>query len=200
MFKSAAISAFVFALGVMPFAPGAQAATTIYTDRAAFDLATGGSLSFEDFSSGNASGAGFTTTNAFVNGAGQLRGRPTIFGSDVTYSFGSAITAFGGDFDTSPGGSGIGLRFTLDTGEVVSQELSAPYTGFWGFVADTSFSSVVASGGSGPGFAETHTMDNFSFGVAAPVAPVPVPAGLPMLLAALAAAFGLRQMQLRTSA
>lgn len=172
-----------------------MAATTVYTDRASFDLATGGSLSFEDFSGGSTSTGAFDVsgTGVFVTGGGALRGRPTLFGGTMTYTFASPISAFGGDFDTSPGGSGIGLRFTLGSGEVVSQDLLAPYDAFWGFVSDTTFTTLTVSGATGPGFAETHTFDNFSFGIAAPVAPVPVPAGLPMLLAGLLGAIGLRR-------
>lgn len=191
--------ALLTAAAVGLLASASQAATAIYTDRAAFDLATGGTLSFEDFSSGATTTADFSVsgTGVRVLGNGQLRGRPTIFGGNMTYTFNSPISAFGGDFDLSPGGNGIGLRFTLGTGEVVSQELSAPYDGFWGFVADTTFTTVTVSGGSGFGFAETHNFDNFSFGIAAPVSAVPVPAGLPMLLAALAAAFGLQRWSRR---
>lgn len=177
----------------------AFAATTVYTDRAAFDLATGGSLSFEDFSSGSTTTANFSVsgTGVFVTNGGALRGRPTINGNNMTYTFASPITAFGGDFDTSPGGSGIGLRFTLGSGEVVSEELSAPYNNFWGFVADTAFSTLTVSGGSGFGFAETHTFDNFSFGVAAPLAPVPLPASLSLMLASIGAIGGLRILRQR---
>jgi len=182
-------------------ATGSHAATDVYTDRAAFDLATGGSLNFEDFSSGSTSNANFSVsgTNVRVLGNGQLRGRPTINGDNMTYVFTSPISAFGGDFDSSPGGNGIGLRFTLGTGEVVSSELLAPFDGFWGFVADSPFSSLTVSGGSGSGFAETHNFDNFSFGLAAPVSPVPLPASLSMLLVALCGAAGLSRWSRKSS-
>lgn len=187
------------AVAVGLFASATHAATSVYTDRAAFDLATGGTLAFDDFSSGSTTNANFSVTGngVFVTNDGELRGRPTIRGSDMTYTFSSPISAFGGDFDTSPGGNGIGLRFTLGSGEVVSEELSAPYDNFWGFVADTTFTTLTISGGSGFGFAETHTFDNFSFGIAAPLAPVPLPASLPLLFAAVAGLFGVQRWSRR---
>jgi len=182
----------VFMLGA---ACPAVAATAFYTDRAAFDLATGGGLNFEDFSAGSTVTPEFTVTgqNVYINGSGLQVGRPTIAGATVLYEFNTPISAFGGDYDSSPGGNGIGLIFTLSTGEVVPTELSAPFDTFFGFVSDTLFTSLTVSGGTGSGYAETHTVDNISFGLAAPVAPIPVPASLPLLLAALVGGFGWRR-------
>ena len=182
-------------------AGGTMAATTIYTDRAAFDIATGGSLNFEDFSDATyeniaiASDAGFVTNGFFRDR--PTPGRGNNAGDRTTYTFNTATTAFGGDFDLSPRGNGNGLRFVLDGSEIVSQEIGAPYTGFWGFVSDLSFTSVTVEAGSGSGRAETHNFDNFSFGLAAPVAPVPLPAGLLLMLSALFGFFGLRQWSRR---
>lgn len=179
------------ALVLVNMTSAASAATTIYTDRASFDLATGGNLSFEDFNDQSLDGFSGTSDAAFFSNGG-VRDRPTPGGATTTFTFGGGgITAFGADYDLSPGGNGNGLRFVLDGNEVVSQELSAPYTGFWGFVSDTFFTTVRVEAGSGPGRAETHTFDNLSFGIAQPVAPVPLPAGLPLLLTALAGALGL---------
>ena len=192
------LSSILLWLGVT--AGSSFAATTVYTDRAAFDLATGAGLSFEGFS--DASFDGFTLTPANAGGGvtnGQFIDRPTPGNNGVstTFVFDSPITAFGANYDLSPGGSGNGLRFVLDGNEIVAQEISAPFDGFFGFVSDTSFSSLIVEAGSGPGRAETHFFDGLSFGIAAPVAPVPVPASLPMLLLALAAAFGWRRWQIR---
>lgn len=187
-------------LAVFLSASTLTAATTVYTDRAAFDLATGGSLSFDDLNDASFNGFSIQSDAGFVQANTRWRDRPTPNGATTTFTFGSGITAFGGDYDLSPGGNGNGLRFVLDGTEIVSQEISAPYVGFWGFVSDTFFTSVQVQAGSGPGRAETHNFDNFSFGVAATVAPIPVPAGLPMLLAALLGAFGLRRWQKRDTA
>jgi len=181
-----------------------SAATTIYTDRAAFDLATGGSLAFEDFSNASVNGFTLATTSSTTEITnGQLLDRPTPAsngGDATTFTFDAPTTAFGGSYDLSVRGNGNGLRFVLDGAEIVSEELSAPYTGFWGFISDTAFNTVRVEAGSGSGRAETHTFDGFSFGIAAPVAPIPVPASLPMLLAALACAFGWRRWQRRAAA
>ena len=193
------------ALALTIEAGGTSAATTIYTDRAAFDLATGGSLDFEDFSdatienvtlSTNAPGSVFLTD-------GQLRARPTpaaLGGTNLEFGFASPITAFGGDFDLSPAGNGNGLRFVLDGTEIVSQEIGAPFDGFFGFVSDLSFTTITVESGSGPGIAETHLIDNLSFGLAAPVAPIPLPAGLPLLLSGLLGFFGLRHWSRKSAA
>lgn len=180
------------------------AATTIYTDRAAFDIATGGSLNFEDFSDTTFENVAISSDAGFVT-SGIFRDRPTpgsFFQSrdTTTYTFNSPTTAFGGDFDLSPGGNGNGLRFVLSNGEIVSEEIGAPYDGFWGFVSDLSFTSVTVQAGSGSGRAETHNFDNFSFGLAQPVAPVPVPAGLPLLLTGLLAFVGWRRWMGRKAA
>lgn len=173
----------------------ANAATTIYDNRAAFDLATGGSLTFEDFSDTTFENVSLSTNepgSVFLTG-GQLRARPTPAGTTLTYTFDSPTNAFGGDFDLSPGGAGNGLRFVLDGTEIVSEEVGAPFVGFWGFVSDLSFTTLTVEAGSGPGIAETHLFDNLSFGFAAPVAPVPLPAGLLLLATALGGFFGLRR-------
>jgi hypothetical protein len=177
-------------------AGGTTAATTIYTDRAAFDIATGGSLNFEDFSDASFQNLSVNSDVGFVTN-GLFRDRPTPVragstGATTTYTFTSPTTAFGADFDLSPNGNGNGLRFVLGTGEIVSEEIGAPYIGFWGFVSDLSFTSLTVGAGSGGGIAETHQFDNLSFGLATPVAPVPLPAGMPLLLSALLGFFGLR--------
>ena len=183
-------------------ASAVTAATAIYTDVAAFDLATGGNLNMEDFSDTtfeNVSISTNTAGSAFLTN-GQLRARPTPGGTTLTYVFDSPTTAFGGDFDLSPGGAGNGLRFVLDGSEIVSEEIGAPYVGFWGFVSDLPFTTLVVEAGSGPGIAETHLFDNLSFGVAAPVAPIPLPAGLLLLLSALIGGFGWHRLAGRTVA
>jgi hypothetical protein len=181
-----------------------SAATTIYTDRAAFDIATGGSLNFEDFSDTTFENVTIDSDAGFVT-SGFFRDRPTptnFFqtGATTTYTFSTATTAFGGDFDLSPNGNGNGLQFVLSNGEIVSEEIAAPFDGFWGFVSDLSFTSVTVLAGSGAGRAETHNFDNFSFGLAQPVAPVPLPAGLPLLLSALFGFAGLRHWSRRKAA
>ncbi|MBB5722000.1 hypothetical protein FHS72_001624 [Loktanella ponticola] len=183
-------------------AGAAAAATTIYTDRAAYDIATGGSLNFEDFSDASFQNMSISSDAGFVTNSGVFRDSPSVglFGigaNTTTYSFSTATTAFGGDFDLALGGTGTGLQFTLSNGEIVSQEINAPYDGFWGFVSDLSFASLTVSTGSQSGRAETHTLDNLSFGLAAPIAPVPLPAGLPLLLSALLGFFGLRRWSRR---
>lgn len=167
----------------------AQAATTFYTDRAAFEAATQ-PLTVEDFANGAfAPGLSVTTSDGRrLGGAGVWRDRPTPAGATTTWSFATAVTAFGADFDLSPAGSGTGLRFTLDGTQELATQLWEIAPSFFGFITDSPFSSVRISSGdlSVFGIAETHNMDNLSFGDALVVpSTVPLPAGLPLLLAAL---------------
>ncbi len=182
-------------------AGAAAAATTIYTDRAAYDIATGGSLNFEDFSDASFQNMSIATDEGKVNG-GRFNDRPElgIFGvsdATTTFNFSTATTAFGGDFDFSKGRNGSELSFTLSDGSFVSGEINASYDGFWGFVSDLSFTAVTVSTNSSGSNAKSYRLDNLSFGLAAPIAPVPLPAGLPLLVSALLGFFGLRRWSRR---
>ncbi len=163
----------------------ALAATTIYNDRSAFELALS-SFYVETFTNNmlNGSGASFVSsagsigTNRF-NDVVQQNG-----GNSTTWSFTSAINGFGGNWDLSPGGAGSGIRFFLDGTTLVQGEVPRTFTGqFFGFISDAAFTSVKYDGGtqSHSLAQETHHLDNMTYGVTA----VPEPETYAMMLAGL---------------
>ncbi len=165
-----------------------QAATTFYTDRAAFEAATQ-PLNVENFSD-----ATFETGLSVATAAGFRYGsrwydRPTPAGAETTWSFAAPVTAFGADFDLTPGGVASGLKFLLDGTNELAMKFTSASPSFFGFVSSDSFASVLIRMADGPAnyIAETHFMDNLSYGNALPPVPaaVPLPAPFLMLLAAL---------------
>ncbi|WP_136442796.1 VPLPA-CTERM sorting domain-containing protein [Pacificoceanicola onchidii] len=178
----------------------AQAATTLFTDRAAFEAAlsevfidtlddlTVGSVSTlvrDDFtltgdvfkcvelsSCGNNGGIGFNHPAYLWNYAPQ------------TLTFNTAINGFGLDFGNNAPGS---LTLTLDGNQ--SAALSSGSSAFFGLISDTTFTEIAYSM-SQTEFALT---DNFTYGTLATSAEVPLPASLWSMLAALAFGFGLRR-------
>lgn len=165
------------AMAAMP----AQAATTIYTNQAAFNAALAGTVT-EDFNDNVlvpqlsiTSGVGAITTGFF-------RDRPARGGPTTLYSFSSAIHGFGALFDLTPGGFGQGLQFDLD-GVGLGTEIYTNAGSFFGFISDTAFSSVLVSAGAGVGVAETHNLDDLQFGVSPAAGGVPEPASWALMIA-----------------
>ncbi|MEJ6398108.1 VPLPA-CTERM sorting domain-containing protein [Yoonia sp. 208BN28-4] len=199
--KSLAFSLVAVMLAATPTA----AATTFYTDRAAFDAATN-PLVVEDFADTTLVTGLSVATSVGQAQDGIWRDRPTPVGAQTTWSFAAPVTAFGADFDLSPGGQGTGLKFLLNGTTLLSQELQNFTPTFFGFISDDPFGSLLIQAGTAPVFyiAETHDMDNLSFGnvLAPPVAPVPLPAAVWMLLAGLGAVFSLsrRKAQMPSAA
>lgn len=162
----------------------AVAATTIFTDQSSFE-ASAGTTSTEDFSDANlvtglsiSSGTGSVTTGAF-------RDRLTL-GTASIFTFASPQSAFGGIFDLSPGGFGLGLSFSLGLAgggtETISQ-FDPNCTGcFFGFTSTNPFLSVSINPGTGAGSAETYNLDNLQFASATPIGAVPEPGTWAMLL------------------
>ncbi len=169
-------------------------AATIFTDRTAFDAVTG-PLALETFDTPIARAALITfdggitssrsgTTNSpnEVNNFGSFS---TLVTRDqknlITLNFGKQINAFGADF------SGLGSLFAdlLGTDESVTIASSFQPAGFFGFVSDELFSSLQFRTAPGIGFgSQLFSLDNLLSGTAADVSPVPLPATLPLLLAA----------------
>lgn len=158
---------------------------TFFTDRTAFEAALQGIVVY-DFDSG-APASGVTITGDDVNFAnGQLEDVIDQGNNpDTNFVFDNAVVAFGGDFDLAgPGGQGTNIAIQTAGGatSVVPVEIPSTTAGtFWGFISDMAFSSVLFSEGSRTANVETYHLDNLTTGAS----PVPLPAGLPLLLAGL---------------
>jgi hypothetical protein len=154
------------------------AATTVYTDKAAWIVALSGQFLTEDFADAQLNeGVSFVSSESGrINPAQQYYQDVLASTSQnepmTVWSFTPTITAFGANFTLGgPGGSGNNLLvYSGDTNFVGA--ISNSYAGgFWGFISDTSLDSVKLIGGSGTN-QQTYNMDNMVY------APVPVPAAV----------------------
>lgn len=166
MNKSLLLASFLLAL------PGtATAATTVYTSMPAFDVAAGPSL-VEDFEDASLlPGLSITTTTGTISG-GLFRDR-LVPGVSTTFNFAGAQSAFGGIFDLSPGGEGMGIIFTLGLlgggTEVITQQVANNCVGcFFGIKSTNPFTSVTFKSGTQPGVAETFNFNNLKIAAAVP--------------------------------
>lgn len=161
----------------------AHASYITFTDRAAWEAAVGGSFSEETFASGSTTG--FTIEEVGSGhvsgiGGGVYHDRTVLDDTYTNYNFSSLITAFGANWDLTPGGAGQGLQLFIG-GTTVTPQIANTYTGgFFGVVSTTAFSTVSVHSGSFSGFAETHDVDNIVFTSA-----VPEPESYAMMLAGL---------------
>jgi hypothetical protein len=158
-----------------------EAATfQVFTTRASFQAVAGSGLGSQDFSNGAPPvGSAFNiTTGTVSNGVFSDEGLPGVFGTsntDKLFRFGPTTTAFGADWDLSPGGNGGGLVFTALFADGTTQRIGvitnpqgSTYVGFWGFVSDTPVAAVQYQGGNLTGNSESFNMDNASFRLAPP--------------------------------
>ena len=142
-----------------------NAAVTVYTDRTAWENALAASFSEETFddASLNPGVSVVSSAGAVANGRWEDR----LDSSDTTeFSFSSNLTAYGGNWDLSPGGAGMGIAITLGNGStyIIPDEIPNTYSGeFWGFISDTPFASVLLKAGTQPGVAETFYLDNMVY-------------------------------------
>ncbi len=73
------------------------------------------------------------------------------------------LKAFGGNWDLSPAGPGVGIDLVLANGttESVSPAIDNSFTGeFFGVVSENPFSKIILTGGNQPGRMETFTLEN----------------------------------------
>ncbi|HEX8056314.1 MAG TPA: PEPxxWA-CTERM sorting domain-containing protein [Novosphingobium sp.] len=145
------------------------AATTIYTDQAAFLSALNAS-SLEDFADTTlATGLSFSSTVGSIT-SGRFADQLAPGAQTTTFNFATAVNAFGGNFDLSPGGAGIGIQFTTAPGGLIGTEVPRDFSGqFFGFISDTAFTSVLLTGGTQANGVETYNLDNLVFGTGAAV-------------------------------
>jgi hypothetical protein len=161
-------------------ATSAQAQVTYYTDQAAFLAALNGTAVVEDFEDSTlATGLSYVSTVGAIT-SGHFADQLAPASQTTTFSFGTAINAFGGFWDLSPGGAGVGIAFTPAPGATLAMELPRTYNGqFWGFITTNSFSSLLLTAGTQANGVETYNLDNLTFGTGAAV---PEPAAWGMMI------------------
>jgi hypothetical protein len=160
----------------MGWAGTAGAATTIYTDKAAWESSVGGQFLTEEFADAllNSGVSYVSSESGNINPAlgfyqdvlaSTSQNEPT-----TVWTFTPAITGYGGNWTLGgPGGSGNSLLVYLD-GTIFVGAISNSFDGgFWGFVSDAPFTSVKLVGGSGTN-QQNYKLDDMVY------APVPVPA------------------------
>ncbi len=203
-----------FLLSTILFWPPAadSALITTHTSAATWAAAAGTPVSTEDFTDTTlVPGLSISFGGAGAISGGMISGALAVFGLCVppfgncppttVFNFSPGTTAFGADWDLAPGGPGSGIFFLLSFvgggTQTVSPGIQNPagggtFSGFFGFVSDTAFSSVsLGSGFTGNG--ETFNADNVVFRVSGGGGggAVPAPATLTLMLIGAGAAAAL---------
>ena len=153
--------------------------------RADWEAAVDFTFDEEDFSDGIWQGV---TANAIGGGhfgfgvsGGNFNDRLTTTNS-TEFVFDVPINAFGGNWDLSPGGTGLGIAIEVE-GVFVVLEIPNTFTGeFFGFISDVTFTSLILTAGTQGGSAETFDLDNVVITDSTPDNMVPVSEPSTMLL------------------
>jgi hypothetical protein len=149
---------------------------TVYADDKPGWAAAAGPYLTETFAGGviNNPGISVVSTAGYLSD-GFFNDRVVHGGAYTQWTFASPITAWGANFDLTPGGPGQGIEFVLMglTGGgtyAVPVEVPNSYSGqFFGFVSNTPFTTVWYDGGTQPGVAETHNISNMVYASAVPL-------------------------------
>lgn len=160
----------------------ASAATTVYTDKTAWENALGGQFLTEGFADDQLNdGVSFVSSESgHINPA--LEYYQDVLASTsqnepmTTWSFAPGIAGYGGNWTLGgPGGSGNSLQVYAGDSTYVGA-LSNDFAGeFWGFVSDTPFATVKLIGGGGAN-QQNYILDDMVY------SPVPIPAALWLFL------------------
>jgi len=178
-------SLLVAAVSALVLSSAAHASFITFTDRAAWELAVGGSFSEETFSTTTPTGfsiqeVGSGHSTGISNGV--YHDRTVLDTAYTNYNFNSMINAFGANWDLRPGGAGQGLQLYFGN-QLITPQIANTYTGgFFGLVSTTAFNLVSVHSGTYSGFAETHNVDNVVF---SSVSAVPEPESYALMLAGL---------------
>jgi hypothetical protein len=172
---------------IMSWTTTVSAATTVYTDKTAWESVLSGQFLTEDFYDLDLNvGVSFISTESghinpvTITPSGPVGGYyqdVLASGSQnepmTTWSFTPQIFAYGGDWTLGgPGGSGNSLLVYIDDSLTSVGTISNSYNGgFWGFISDTPFTSVKLMGGGGSN-QQSYQLDNMVY------SPVPVPAAV----------------------
>jgi len=165
----------------------ALAGVTVFTDKAAWLSAVSASTvlteNFNDASLLN--GLTIVSTDpGFGIYGGKLHDRVTA-ASSTLFTYQSLLNGFGGEFDLSPSGAGLGIALTLVGGSTLSYAIPTQVPNssigqFFGVVSTTSFAATLFNAGNQGGVAETYALDNLVLATA-----VPEPETYALLLAGL---------------
>ena len=203
-------------------APVAASATTVFTDRAVWQASAPGARVVDSFDADIATadtvtfGSGITASKSST-GIPPTLNRVKLGEYDgflvrddfrtITWTLPQPATAFGADFN----GGGFELSslfvtasYSDNAAETFSiSDALAQADGFFGLSGSRSISSllfstdtgIVTSPGSIPLGGQSFSADNVSLGSVAPIAPVPLPAALPLMLGGIgiAGVFGWRR-------
>lgn len=184
------------ALCVGAVSGASAAAISVYTDLAAWTAAVSGNVVIEDFSDATLL-PGFQTANGGISGGAFFGTALTQFNdlNNPRWNFATS-TAFGADFDLSPGGRGDSLVLALTFGDgtigqaVIANPANDAFNGFFGIVSDAVITAVrFDSPGTGQ---EAFSADNVRF-ISGDVVEVPEPGSLGLALAALGLGWGVRR-------
>jgi hypothetical protein len=189
--------AFLMLTLAWPMSAGAAIIQT-FTTQPSWSAAAGTPISLEDFSDATlVSGLTVSPAGGGAISGGMLSSSLAVFGlcvnggvgcpSTTQFGFSPATTAFGANWDLSPGGAGSGIFFdvllnngTHQTVGTISNPAGGTFSGFFGFVSDTPFTSIsLGSGTTGNG--ELFNADNVQF-VGASVTAVPEPSTTTLLI------------------
>lgn len=180
----------VFLLVMVAVPHKAGAAVLEFNSRAAWEAAVSGVIVEEDFNDGTLIPliSSIDTTNGSIGGGtfnDIVDNNPVI---STTFNFSKNLSAFGGEWDLSPGGPGVGIDLFANGAQIGTPPTIANTFagGFYGFVLTDGdvFNALVITGDgqiAGNAIQETYSLDNVA------VSAVPIPAALPLFLSALAA-------------
>lgn len=194
--KKTTIVGLAFALlGLLGMVKQANASIVVFTNRTAFEGALGTPIQTETFNDAILlTGLSFNSNTGSASiSSGSFNDRLTP-GTNTTFSFVPNIFGFGGNFDLSPGGAGLGIQLTTvlaagGTGMVVPEIPNSFTGGFFGFISTDGLTGVRLTSGTQGGVAESFSLDNLTFGGAAATATtaIPEPGSLALVGMALAA-------------
>ena len=206
--KKSLVALFIVIAVVLAAVPVRADTVTTYTSLSTWTAAAGTPIVTEDFSSTTLTaglsasfGANASITGGLLNVVGQFF---TVGASTFTFSPGT--TAFGGDFDLTPGGNGGGLDLLITFSNATTTDAfiagtSPQFNGFFGVTSNgVSITSVTLNGAAFTGNGESFTLDNLRYigsgggggGPTNPPPAVPEPAALLLMVSGVGAALALK--------
>lgn len=151
----------------------ASAQFTVYTNRATFQAALS-SFFVDDFNSNSISTPGASVSSTVGSFSSGVFNDQAAAGTQTTlWSFAGGIQAFGGEWNLTPGGAGVGLQLSVNWlgggSAFVPGEIPRAYAGeFYGFIANSAFTSVLVEAGTQANGVETYNFDNMTTGSVVP--------------------------------